>query len=190
MLALVTLVRAFFVVNKNAIVYAFGFQGVGMTDNATYMLSKAYPALGPMYGIIASLIFSAAYSISNVFMSSLSKRTDKRVMLSLGALMFSMTSVVSGGTDSLFLFAYSRVLFGICASAINVPIYQLIASNFPIEYRSTANAIENSGYYLGSGVASLMVLIIKAKGWSAMYLTIGCLGVMVAVACALFIKNP
>lgn len=126
-----------------------------------YMLSEAYPGLAPIYGIVASLMFSVAYSISNIFMSSISKKWNKRLMLAIGVFMFSASSVVAGLVNSLTVFALMRLIFGMFASAINVPIYQLIASNFPIEFRTTANAIENTGYYIGAGIASFMVLVIK-----------------------------
>lgn len=67
---LLTLVRISFVVQKNSIGYSFGYQGTGFRqDNPTYMLSAAYPNLAPIYGIVASLMFSAAYSTSNIVMS-------------------------------------------------------------------------------------------------------------------------
>jgi MFS family permease len=66
----------------------------------------------------------------------------------------------------------------------------LIATNFPPEYRSTANSIENSGYWLGAGIASFMVLLIKRWGWRAMYFTMGSVGTVLGILCLLFIKNP
>lgn len=82
-------------------------------------------------------------------------------MLAVGVIGFSATSLVAGTVNSLTVFAACRFFFGLFASAINAPIYQLIATNFPPEFRATANSIENSGYWLGAGIASFMVLIIK-----------------------------
>lgn len=190
-LAAVTAVRTCYVVNKNSIGYAYGFQGDGFkANNPTFMLQAAYPQLQPIYGLVASLMFSAAYSTSNIFVSSLSKNWNKRVMLAVGVIGFSSTSLIAGSVNSLAIFAFMRFLFGIFASAINAPIYQLIATNFPPEFRATANSIENSGYFLGAGVASFMVLIIKNYGWRAMYFTMGGAGVLLGLMCALFIKNP
>lgn len=66
----------------------------------------------------------------------------------------------------------------------------MIASNFPPKYRSTANAIENAGYYLGGSIASIMVLAIKAWGWRSMYLMTGTLGLILFTLTRLFVKNP
>lgn len=66
----------------------------------------------------------------------------------------------------------------------------MIATNFPPEYRTTANAIENSGYWLGAGFASFMVLIIKSFGWRAMYYTMGSFGIVLGGLTLAFVKNP
>ena len=83
-----------------------------------------------------------------------------------------------------------RFFLGLFASAINVPIYQLIAANFPPKMRSTANSIENSGYYFGAGFCSLMILIIKQFGWRGMYFMIGGVGLTLSALTFAFIKNP
>jgi len=66
----------------------------------------------------------------------------------------------------------------------------LIASNFPIEYRTSANAVEASGYHLGAGIASLMALIIRSHGWRAMYMCMGSAAFTLGLLVLLFVKNP
>ena len=123
-LAAVTAVRTCYVVQKNSIGYAYGFEGVGdKANNPVFMLQAAYPQLGPIYGLVASLMFSAAYSTSNIFMSSQSKNWNKRVMLGLGVVCFSLTSLIAGASNSLAVFAIMRFFFGLAASSINAPIY-------------------------------------------------------------------
>lgn len=135
-------------------------------------------------------MFSTAYSFSNVFMSFQSKNWNKKIMLAVGVLGFALSTTIAGTAQSLVLFASMRFFFGIFASAINAPIYQLIAANFPPEMRSTANSIENSGYCFGAGFASLMILIIKQFGWRAMYFIMGGAGLTLSALTFAFIKNP
>lgn len=123
-LALCTMIRTAYIVNKNSIGYAFGYEGIGAKfGDPKYMLVAAYPQLIPIYGIVASLMFSAAYSTSNIVMSSQSKNWNKKWMLAIGAIGFSMTSVIAGYSNSLVVFALMRFCFGVFASAINAPIY-------------------------------------------------------------------
>lgn len=110
-------------------------------------------------------------------------------MLVLAVAGMGLANLTSGVTSSLAVFAAMRFVYGISASAINVPIYQFIANTFPPEKRATANAIENTGYYLGCGIASFMVLIIKEYGWRAMYMTMGSTSLIISAIVALFIKN-
>lgn len=154
------------------------------------MLQAAFPNLAPIYGIVASLMFSVAYSFTNIFMSALSGQWNKKRMLIAGVTLMSLTSIVSGSTSSLLVFAFMRFCYGMFASAINAPIYQLIATNFPPKYRSTANAIETSGYWIGNALASLMVLIIKFFGWRAMYYFMGSIGITLGAIVLAFVKNP
>lgn len=189
-LGLVTLIRTAYVINKNSIGYAFGFQGLGEMATSKYMLSMSYPQIIPIYGIVASLLFSAAYSTSNIFMSSQSKKWNKKWMLALGTLGFGMSSLIAGGVNSFWVFCIMRFTFGLCSSAINAPIYQLIATNFPPKFRATANAVENSGYCFGCGVSSLMILILKNYGWRAVYYFMGTFGVVLGLLAAAFVKNP
>ena len=135
-------------------------------------------------------MFSTAYACSNIFMSDLSKRWNKKWMLGIGILGFACSSLIAGVTNSLILFAIMRFTFGVFAAAINAPIYQLISANFPVEYRTTANAVEASGYHLGAGVASFMALIIRDYGWRAMYQCMGTAAFTLGALILLLVKNP
>jgi MFS family permease len=87
------------------------------------MMSAAFPQLSAYYAIVASVMFSVAYSCSNIYMGNASKKWNKKAMLCAGVIGFSATTLTAGMTDSLMVFAVCRFLFGVCASAINAPIY-------------------------------------------------------------------
>ena len=123
-------------------------------------------------------------------MSVKSKMWNKKFMLSTALFGMSLSMFGNGNATTLGQFAFFRFLFGLFAAGINAPIYQLIAANFPPKYRSTANAIENAGYYIGGALASLMCLVIKAFGWRAMYFTAGTFGSILFILNILIIKNP
>jgi MFS family permease len=123
-LLFVLLVRICYCVNKNSIGYAYGYQGIGIqANNPVFELQTAFPKIKEYYGIIASLMFSVAYAVSNIFMSDLSKGWNKKWMLGIGVLGFASSSLVAGVTNSLLIFALMRFTFGAFASAINAPIY-------------------------------------------------------------------
>ena len=123
MLAFLPIVRATYVFNKNSIGFCFGYQGEGAQATAQFMMREAFPGLAPIYGIVASLMFTIAYSTSNIFMSALSTNWNKRIMLATAIIGFSCTSLIAGVTNSLLIFAAMRFLYGMFASAINAPMY-------------------------------------------------------------------
>ena len=74
-LALVTLTRTCYILQKCSIGYAYGFQGIGIqANNPVFMISVAFPQLSAYYAIVASVMFSLAYSCSNVLMGNASKK--------------------------------------------------------------------------------------------------------------------
>lgn len=154
------------------------------------MFSTAFPTLGPVFGLVASLAFSSAYATSNIFLGNLSAKWNKNLMLCLGLIGFSLTSIMTGMTNSLLIVTLMRFIFGICSSAINAPIYQLIATNFPVEFRSTANAIENLGYSTGVMFASFSVLLIQKYGWRANYIIQGVQGVILGILALMILQSP
>ena len=111
-------------------------------------------------------------------------------MLALGTFGFGLSSLIAGGVNSFWVFCLMRFTFGLCSSAINAPIYQLIATNFPPKFRATANAVENSGYCFGCGVSSLMILILKNYGWRAVYYFMGSFGAILGLITMAFVRNP
>lgn len=123
-LALVTLVRSSFVVMKNCIGYAFGYEGLGFrANNPVYMLRAQFPELVPVFGLLASGLFGLAYCTNNIIFSAKAKRWDKKNMLGLALLGMSVAMFGSGTSSTLSVFMFNRWLFGFFAAAINAPIY-------------------------------------------------------------------
>jgi MFS family permease len=83
-----------------------------------------------------------------------------------------------------------RFLLGVFCSSIGPANYSLIADYFPPSYRSTANAIENAGVYVGAGLSSLCVILIGMFGWRGMYMVCGSIGVTLGLLTLVLVKEP
>lgn len=81
-------------------------------------------------------------------------------------------------------------MLGATSSACNPASYGIIAEYFPPNYRSTANAIETAGSYVGGGISSFCVILIAKYGWRGMYKIIGVAGVLMGIAQILLVKEP
>lgn len=85
--------RSIFTVQKNAIGYAFGYNGIGEQATAQFMITKSFPNLAPIYGFVSTLTFATTYCIMNVGLSGLSKNWNKRIMLATAVLGFSLMTL-------------------------------------------------------------------------------------------------
>ena len=158
--------------------------------NPDYMLSVAYQQMKNYYGILSSFVFSFPYVILGIWSGILSGKVNRKMLLGFACIAWSATSIGAGTFTSFGLFVLMRFMLGGIESACNPASYALIADYFPPEYRSTANAIETSGSYVGGGLCGLCVILIKKYGWRAMYRTIGTVGVVAGILTALLIKEP
>lgn len=189
-LALLLSVRALHYGSRQTVGYAYGFLGQGSMYNDHYMLSLTYPKLQQYYGLICSLFFSIPYSVFGIFSGTLTETRNRKVLLGVACLGWSLSTYFVGAYDSLIVFTILRFTLGIFCSMNNPASYALIADYFPLKYRSTANAIQSSGEYVGSCLASTMVILIKKFGWRAMYRIQGIGGVLFGLITLLAMKEP
>lgn len=105
-------------------------------------------------------------------------------------ILWSATSYFAGAFNSFYIFCAMRFLLGAFESACNPASYSLISDYFPVAYRSTANAIETAGSYVGGGLSSLCVILISMYGWRAMYKITGIAGIIMGIFSLIVLKEP
>ena len=142
------------------------------------------------FGIISSFVFSSSYSTLGVYAGVLSGKLNRVNLLGISCILWSATSLGAGLLSPFYCFILMRFLLGAFESACNPASYSLIADYFPPAYRSTANAIETSGSYVGGGIASICIILIKMWGWRAMYKIIGIGGMIMGLLTMLLVKEP
>jgi MFS family permease len=110
--------------------------------------------------------------------------TDKlpRVQLLTGAcVLWSATSIVTGGSASFSTLVSMRILFGLFSATANPASLSLISDMFPESKHSTANAIFSTSTYIGMSASCLSGLVIQSNGWRFDYILAGGLGIGVGV---------
>lgn len=115
---------------------------------------------------------------------------SRKGLLGLACILWSATTFGAGAVNSFGFFCLMRFALGGFESACNPASYSLIADYFPVAYRSTANAIETSGSYVGGGLASLSIILIKKYGWRVMYQILGGVGVLMGLATLVLVREP
>jgi len=142
------------------------------------------------YGLLSGLGFSISYTTSGILSGLISQKVNRKKMLGIACILWSLTSIITGSVNSFMVLVAMRFLLGIVESACNAPSYSIIGDYFPPERRSTANAIESSGVYMGGALGSLAILLIKASGWRYMYKFCGISGIILGCICFLVVKEP
>lgn len=78
---------------------------------------------------------------------------------------------------------------GVLSSAINPMAFSLVSDFFPADKRTTANSVLSVANYIGIGLSSLSIILIKNVGWRSAYTAMGALGLLGATLLVPF-KNP
>lgn len=151
-----------------------------------------FPELETYFGALSGLAFLIPFSFSGLFTGKLAdiQRLNRKDLLGVLCIMWSMTTVVSGSTKSFLVFASMRIFLGILESANNPLAYSLIRDIFPPDYRSTAQSIFTSSIYFGGALSSLSIILIQNIGWRGDYQFTGGLGVIAGLLCLFALSEP
>lgn len=117
------------------------------------------------------------------------KMSRKKVLVG-SVLIWSASTMVSSATNSFYVLFLMRFILGMFVSATEPAGYSMLGDYFPKSKRTTANAIVGTGAYIGSGLASLLIMIVGAYGWKAAYAFKGGIGLIIGLLGLLFIREP
>lgn len=115
---------------------------------------------------------------------------NRKYLLGLGCVLWSVTSYVQGATNSFAMFFAMRFLLGITQSICMPASITLLSDYFPPETRTTATSISNGGMYLGSALSSFSILAIKTLGWRWTFKAMGISGIIIGALMLLFMAEP
>ena len=154
-----------------------------------FEISSAYPELNAYYGLLVGLCYTLPYSVSGLYAGSLTKNGNRKLMMMAVIAAISCCQLTTGIVDSFLVLAVLRFLHGTISSAINPLAFSLVADFFPPDKRGTANAVLSSANFVGIALSSMTILLIKAVGWRASYMTMGAIGLIGAAGMSI-LKNP
>jgi MFS transporter, Spinster family, sphingosine-1-phosphate transporter len=142
-------------------------------------------------GWMGGLAFAALYSTLAIPAAWLADRTS-RVWIMTGALTIwsGFTALCGVATNFTQLFI-SRMGVGVGEAGGVAPAYSLIADYFPAKSRAKALAIYSFGIPVGSAAGVLFGgLMAKTVDWRWAFISIGCLGLLIAPIFRLLVKDP
>jgi ACS family hexuronate transporter-like MFS transporter len=111
-------------------------------------------------------------------------------LITLACFLWSLSTVLSGSVNSLFVFVVLRILYGGLQSASGPLMYSLISDYFPSNKLTTPNSAIQAGRYVGSGVSTICLVLINKYGWRNSYKYIGYFGILTSIASLILVKEP
>jgi MFS family permease len=170
---------------------AYYFAASGKTDDPYYSIRVGIPNFtDEKYGLLAGPTFTLVYATLILFTGTLADNYSRRLIFSIAAIMWSLTSIGTSFSHTLAMVSLNRMLLGVFEAFAPPAAYSLVADYFPPERRTTANAVLSLGIFVGAGLASVTTIIIGAIGWRKTYFTIGLFGIAVGAIALLLIKDP
>ena len=146
-------------------------------------------------GFLGGAAFAVFYALFGVPLGRLADRWHRVRLLTIGLVLWSTMTALSGFARNYFTLSLARMGVGVGEATASPTAYSLISDYFPSRQRASALAIYSSGLYLGGGVS----LFIGAKiskvwdaaypggglaglvGWQAAFLAVGIPGLLLAL---------
>lgn len=171
--------------------YVYGFEGEGaLHGDPKYEITAAYPSISKYFGILMGPVFAFSYSVTGIFMGILTDRIDRKKLLLITFSLASLTQVISGSVNSFAILMIMKFFQGILASSTDPATFSLASSYFPEQMRGTMNSVLTAAGYLGAGIASLNVPLVKSQGWRFTLNFCGYAGLILSALSLFILKEP
>ena len=171
--------------------YIFGFKGDGFkAANPDFEMKAFFPEMVAQYSLLSGPAYSVSYAFAGIFMGMLVDNANRKMLLAGACLAWSLSSLITGTTSSFLIVYMMRFITGMAVSATEPAAFSILGDYFPKRLRTTANSIMNTSSYLGSGLSSLIVLIVAQYGWRAAYQGVGVVGSLMAILMFFVIREP
>ena len=119
-------------------------------------------------GFLGGAAFAVFYALFGVPLGRLADRWHRVRLLTIGLVLWSTMTAVSGLARNYLTLSLARMGVGVGEATASPTAYSLISDYFPSRQRATALAIYSSGLYIGGGV-SLFIGAKISKVWDAAY---------------------
>jgi MFS family permease len=116
------------------------------------------------FSLLTGLAFALFYAVLGLPIARLADRGDRRVILSIGVVTWSIFTLLCGRATSFATLFLARTGVGVGEATLVPCTYSLLADYFPVQRRGVAMGIFGSGVYLGMGGA----LVLGGAVWRAL----------------------
>jgi MFS family permease len=130
------------------------------------------------YGVLAAG-FYFAYAFCQLPAGALSDRFGGKLVLGIGALLWSVSTLLTGFVEGFMGLFVLRLMLGIGESVAFTTTSKIIASNVPRSQMGLANGVIGFGYLVGPAVGTLLGGLLMAQwGWRATFFLFGAVSLL------------
>ncbi len=157
---------------------------------ANILIRKELGLTATSMGVLLSA-FLFAYALSQIPTGFLIDRLGPRRLLGIGITLWSVAQAACGFVGSFMQFYFARIVLGVGEAAQFPTGIRVVNNWFHVSKRGLPTGIFNSASFLGTAIAPpVLTIIMLAYGWRVMFVSMGVLGFVAALAWVLLYRDP
>lgn len=142
-------------------------------------------------GLLGGLTFGIFYAIMGIPLARYADRNDRRPLIAVCLLLFSVMTAMSGLAAGFLTLALCRILVAVGEAGVNPASQSIIADYYPRHERSFAMSVVVTGGNIGMVIGFLTAgYISEVYGWRAAFLAVGIPGILLGLSFLLFFNEP
>jgi MFS family permease len=141
------------------------------------------------YGVLASVAFTSLFAIASLGAGIASDRYNRKFLTLASATAWSVATLGTAFSDSYTQVVVCRVLMGLACAFSTPTAYTLIRDAVPKDRVALASSLYATAVALGSGLASLSILLDQELGWRNALVLISLFGATSVAASVLLLPD-
>jgi MFS family permease len=141
------------------------------------------------YGVLASVAFTSLFAVASLGAGVASDRYNRKALTLASATAWSVATLGTAFSDSYTQVVICRVLMGLACAFSTPTAYTLIRDAVPKDRVALASSLYATAVALGSGLASLSILLDQELGWRNALEVISLFGAISVAASVLLLPD-
>lgn len=141
------------------------------------------------YGVLASVVFTSLFAVASLGAGVASDRFNRKFLTLASALAWSVATLGTAFSDSYTQVVICRVAMGLACAFSTPTAYTLIRDAVPKDRVALASSLYATAVALGSGLASLSILLDQELGWRNALIVISLFGAISVAASVLLLPD-
>jgi len=182
---------AWFVLGLMVHLYTVNHADRAIVSGLSGVIRDSYGVSDTFMGFLMGPAFAVFYTTAAIPIARLADKYSRVMIISVGALVWSVFTILCGIAPNEWLFAGARIGVGVGEAAFLAPAYSLMSDYFPARRRGMAFAVLNLGVYFGPILGLMGGAAIEAQyDWHTAFIALGAPGIALGVMAWLLVREP